>query len=179
MNTIKGTLFLERIAKFDMRVCCYCNRHIEKRLIRSLFTLISRMGDGPLWYGLIAIIPVIYGLDALHVSLRMAAAGISGLLIYKLIKSITERPRPFIKSGKIVLGTAPLDQYSFPSGHTLHAVSFSLIAIHYLPGLAWPLVPFAFLVAMSRVILGLHYPTDVLAGATIGLGLALGLVSFI
>ncbi len=109
----------------------------------------------------------------------MAAAGVAGFIIYTLIKSLTERPRPFVKSINIVLGTAPLDQYSFPSGHTLHAVSFTLIAIYYVPFLAWILVPFSFLVAMSRVVLGFHYPIDVLAGAAIGLCLAAILISTI
>ena len=177
MNTIKGTVLLERLVNFDMRVCCYFNRHVEKRLVRRFFTLFSKIGDGLCWYGLIIVIPFVYGTAALHVSLRMAGAGIAGLIIYKLIKLLTERQRPFVKSDDIVLGTAPLDQYSFPSGHTLHAVSFSLIAIHYFPSLVWLLAPLAFLIAMSRVVLGLHYPTDVLAGALIGLGLAVGFVS--
>ena len=179
MNTLKGALVLERIVHFDMRVCGYFNRHVEKKRIRKFFAVISRLGDGPLWYGLIVLIPVLFGRENIHVSLRMAAAGMSGLIIYKLIKKITERPRPFVKSISIVPGTAPLDQYSFPSGHTLHAVCFTLIAIHYLPGLSWVLVPFAFLVAMSRVVLGLHYPSDVLVGASIGTGLAVVFVSYI
>ena len=179
MNTFKHILLLERLVSFDMRVCCYFNRHVEKKLVRRLFSVISRLGDGLFWYSLMAVLPLIYGMAAIPVSLRMAGAGVSGLIIYKLIKSFTERPRPFVKSDNIVLGTAPLDQYSFPSGHTLHAVSFTLIAIHYYPVLAWLLVPFAFLVAMSRVVLGLHYPTDVLAGASVGLGLAVFYVSII
>jgi undecaprenyl-diphosphatase len=65
-----------------------------------------------------------------------------------------------------------LDRYSFPSGHTLHAVSFSLIALHYFPGLAWLLLPFTLLVALSRLVLGLHYPTDVLIATLLGGGLA-------
>ncbi|MES2546747.1 MAG: phosphatase PAP2 family protein, partial [Pseudomonadota bacterium] len=62
----------------------------------------------------------------------------------------------------------PLDHFSFPSGHTLHAVAFSVVAMQYYPELSIVLVPFTIMVAMSRVILGLHYPSDVLAGATIG-----------
>jgi undecaprenyl-diphosphatase len=65
-----------------------------------------------------------------------------------------------------------LDLYSFPSGHTLHAVSFTILAVASFPGLAWLCVPFATLVAMSRVVLGLHYPSDVAAGALLGAALA-------
>ena len=72
------------------------------------------------------------------------------------------------------IGAAPLDRYSFPSGHTLHAVSFTVLATAYFPALGWVLVPFASLVAASRVVLGLHYPTDVLAGALLGTMLAGG-----
>lgn len=176
MNTV-GTLLLQRLVNFDMRVCHYFNRHVEKNRIRRLFSLISKLGNGRFWYALMIVLPLVYGMDAVMVSLRMAGAGAAGLIIYKLIKSFTERPRPFVKNRNIVLGTAPLDQYSFPSGHTLHAVSFTLIALHDFPVLAWMLVPFALLVAMSRIVLGLHYPTDVLAGAGIGLVLAILFVS--
>jgi undecaprenyl-diphosphatase len=69
-------------------------------------------------------------------------------------------------------GTRALDRYSFPSGHTLHAVSFTILAVHSFPELAWLLVPFAALIAASRVVLGLHYPSDVAAGALIGAALA-------
>ena len=82
------------------------------------------------------------------------------------------RERPYITRGSLTLGTAPLDVYSFPSGHTLHAVAFTVVALSYYPQLAWVLIGFATLVALSRVILGLHYPTDVLAGAVIGAVLA-------
>jgi undecaprenyl-diphosphatase len=52
-------------------------------------------------------------------------------------------------------------------------VCFAVLASHYLPALALPLATFAALVALSRVVLGLHYPTDVVAGAIVGASLAL------
>ena len=67
---------------------------------------------------------------------------------------------------------APLDEFSFPSGHTLHAVAFSLVALAHYPVLAWLLIPFTASVAVSRVVLGLHYPSDVLAATGIGAALA-------
>jgi PAP2 superfamily/ABC transporter, phosphonate, periplasmic substrate-binding protein len=78
------------------------------------------------------------------------------------------RARPSEVSTSITAITAPLDQYSFPSGHTMHAVAFSIIATGHHPELALVLVPFSSLIALSRMVLGLHYPTDVIAGGMIG-----------
>jgi len=137
-------------------------------LLQRFFAIISRLGDGVFWYVLMLCLPLVYGGQALQVSLLMAGVALINLMIYKLIKHATGRQRPCTVNSLIRLGTAPLDHYSFPSGHTLHAVAFTIIACSYFPQLAWILVPFAALVASSRIILGLHYPTDVAAGALIG-----------
>ena len=82
------------------------------------------------------------------------------------------RERPFVTDAQIRCGTPPLDRYSFPSGHTLHAVSFTSVFGSFDPLLLVVAAPFAVLVALSRIVLGLHYPSDVLAGAAIGAALA-------
>jgi undecaprenyl-diphosphatase len=98
----------------------------------------------------------------------MGVVALLGIVIYKYLKQRLIRERPFISYPNILCGTPPLDRYSFPSGHTLHAAAFSVLVMYHFPELGWVVVPFSILIACSRVVLGLHYPTDVFAGAAIG-----------
>lgn len=163
-----------RVDAFEYAWCLRLNRGCQqRRLVRDVFAAVSKLGDGVFWYALIFVLPAVYGKTAVLPSVRMAVVGVIGVLLYKYLKSRLVRERPYISLAGIVPGTPALDRYSFPSGHTLHAVSFTILATASFPQLAWLLVPFATLVAASRVVLGLHYPTDVAAGAIIGATLAL------
>ena len=175
METLGSTTNARNLARFDQlerRACIAFNRSSRYRAIAQFFAAVSRLGDGVFWYSLMALLPLVHGAYGLRAAAVMAAAGLGGLTIYKVMKSRLVRERPYISHPDILSGTAPLDRYSFPSGHTLHAVMFTMIAVSYFPALAAILIPFALLVALSRVILGLHYPTDVIVGALIGWGLA-------
>ncbi|MCW4453583.1 phosphatase PAP2 family protein [Flavobacterium sp. MXW15] len=156
----------------EARWCRRANRYGRRRRVRQLFAAISRLGDGLFWYLLMAALVVVDGLDGLRASVHMAATGVVALLLYKALKRWTRRPRPFAADLRIRAWVAPLDEFSFPSGHTLHAVSFSIVALAHYPWLAPLLVPFTVGVALSRVVLGLHYPSDVLAASAIGAVLA-------
>ena len=111
------------------------------------------------------------GTEVLPGILVLAAAAVAGIAIYKQLKHRLIRERPYINHRAISCGTAPLDRYSFPSGHTLHAVNFTILFHQLEPLLTTVTLPFAALVAASRVILGLHYPSDVVAGAALGAAL--------
>lgn len=167
------SLSLHRITTWELVLCRLANRVSQRRVGWWLFATISRLGDGIFWYGLLGLLPIIYGAGELRAILHLFGVGLLSTALYKGIKSKTTRPRPYQVEARIRRGTVPLDQYSFPSGHTLHAVAFSMVALAYHPGLDWLIVPFTTLVALSRVVLGLHYPSDVLVGAALGASIAL------
>jgi undecaprenyl-diphosphatase len=155
----------------DARLCIRLNRALRRSWALQPFRLVSRLGDGLFWYALMLAM-LGGGLHAAPVVLHMICVGLVCTATYKLLKAHTVRPRPYQVHGEVAAGAAPLDVFSFPSGHTLHAVAFTLVAVAYDPELWMMLVPFTLLVAISRVVLGLHYPSDVLAGALLGASIA-------
>jgi len=158
----------------DRSLCVRLNRLSRSTAIRSLFRAVSRLGDGLIWYSLMVLLPVIGGVEGLRISLHMGLTALAGVAVYTFAKRISGRERPYIGcAGQVTCAMPPLDRYSFPSGHTLHAVCFTLVLCSYVPQLGRVLLPFTVLVALSRMVLGLHYPSDVLAGVLIGGVLAL------
>lgn len=156
----------------ELAICRRFNRVVRLAGLVKVFKVASRLGDGVLWYTLIAVLAVSYGPAGRLIALQCAVAGASGLAIYRALKNVLVRERPYMTHASIICAGKPLDRFSFPSGHTLHAVSFSLIVCTSLPMLALLLVPAAILIALSRVVLGLHYPSDVLAGGLLGATIA-------
>lgn len=138
-------------------------------LVLPLLALVSRLADGVIWYVLILALPVVAGDVGWRCDWRMLAVGITNLALYYPLKCWAGRPRPFAAASDIRPALPALDIFSFPSGHTMHAVAFSLVLAHFFPLALLPLAAFAFLVAVSRVALGLHYPSDVAIGALIGM----------
>lgn len=152
--------------------CLLSNHWCRRPWILRYFATVSRLGDGGFWYGLMLLLIVLDGRAGAVASAHLLATGGVALVLYKALKHTTRRPRPFASDRRIRAWVAPLDEFSFPSGHTLHAVSFTLVALAHYPALAWVLIPFTASVAASRVVLGLHYPSDVLAATVIGIALA-------
>jgi undecaprenyl-diphosphatase len=179
MMALGGGRLRQRAGELDLSLCLLFNRGGRRSAVQRLFAVASRLGNGVAWYALMAALPLSYGAAGLASALHMAAVGVVGVLLYRLMKKHFNRERPFVNHPQIRLGTMPLDRFSFPSGHTLHAVAFTWVALHHHPSLALVLIPFTLLVATSRMVLGLHYPSDVVMGALVGAGLATGSLFFL
>jgi undecaprenyl-diphosphatase len=156
-------------APFERHLCLLANRWGARRVIGHFFAVISRLGDGVFWYTLMALLALFGGARGVQAAMHMAVTGTVTLLLYRRLKRWTRRPRPFRACPGVIAHVPPLDEFSFPSGHTLQAVGFTVVALAYFPVLAPLLLTFTVLVAASRVVLGLHYPSDVLAATAIGL----------
>jgi len=162
----------QRISAADDSLCVLVNRMSRRHVLAVFFRFISRIGDGIFWYSLMAVLPLLYGWQGAHAAGVMALVGLLNLFLYRKCKRRISRERPFISLEPINLAGAPLDRYSFPSGHTQHAVGFSVTAVAFFPQMAVALYPVVFLVALSRPLLGLHYPSDVLMGGVLGFSVA-------
>lgn len=160
---------------FDQRLCVSANRWGARRHVAKIFGVVSRLGDGVFWYVLMLALVIFSGAPGARAAVHMLLTGLAALCLYRRLKHWTQRSRPHRSCDGVIALAPPLDEFSFPSGHTLHAVCFSVVALSYFPALAPLLLPFTAFVAASRVVLGLHYPSDVLAA--IGIGGVLGACS--
>jgi undecaprenyl-diphosphatase len=168
----KGLMaWIDALARLDLDATAGTNRANRQRWCGVLFAWTSRLGDGWAWYALAAALLLAEGAAAVPTMAAMAAAAAVGTAVYTVLKRGIRRPRPGAVHAGLTLTVAPLDRFSFPSGHTLHAVAFSVVVGAHAPvltGLVWS---FTALVAASRLVLGLHYPSDVLAGGLLGASL--------
>lgn len=158
------TLWAER----DLRWAQQVNRAAQYRALVGFLRAVSWLGDGALWYFVIIGLALAGGTDGRDIAAQMLLLGAANLALYLWVKGRIGRPRPFVECPDIRACGRALDQFSFPSGHVLHATAFSSVLGFYYPAALWALVPAALLIALSRVALGLHYPSDVAAGAAIG-----------
>jgi undecaprenyl-diphosphatase len=104
-----------------------------------------------------------------------AFAAFFGIFVFKALKRLSQRQRPCQFEPHCWSKVLPPDRFSFPSGHTMTAFSIALVVSYFYPSLEGPLFFLAISIAVSRIVLGMHFLSDVLAGMV--LGVALGCAS--
>ena len=163
---------LNFISRRDHRLMRRVNRWPAPRWIRLWALCATRGGDGWLWYGMAAVILLFGGPLRFRAVSAAALAAASGIALFLNLKKATGRKRPCTFEPHCWATLLPPDQFSFPSGHTITAFAVALSLSAFYPTLAAGLMFCALSIAASRILLGMHFLSDVLAGAAIGTILA-------
>jgi undecaprenyl-diphosphatase len=141
----------------------------QYRLIARYVPVISRTGDGYLYPVMgLAFWLVDHRLGAMLFLSALAAFAVE-LPLYKLIKHIVRRSRPCDALCSIEGRVRIADRFSFPSGHTSGAFVMATVVSAFYPMISALFFAWAGLVGFSRIYLGVHYPSDVLAGIVVGI----------
>lgn len=171
--------FIEFVIGMDQFIFLQIFQQTGRRYVDYIFRMLSRSADGYLYFPLFIALfffdtqsgPAIFYSTLLAFGMELP--------LYKIIKNSVKRLRPFARLQGISFLMAPPDQFSFPSGHTAAAFIVAIIIGYHHPVFTYPLYCWASLVGLSRIYLGVHYPTDILAGSVLGLICSLmGLVIF-
>lgn len=140
--------------------------------LQIIFKFITRLGDGYLYFFVIILLTLSRSNDSFIFLISFIFAFLIERTVYYTLKNSIKRMRPFEKLKLNKLCIEPPDKYSFPSGHSSAAFLFATLVSYFFPKLKLSLFIFASLIGISRVILKLHFPTDILFGAFLGVLIA-------
>lgn len=164
---------LQFIASSDHKLMRVVNQWYAPKWVRFWAIAATRAGDGWLWY-FAGLTLLLFGDEGRFTALAAAgSAALTGIGVFMLLKRVSGRKRPCEIEPHCWATLLPPDRFSFPSGHTITAFSVAVALGAFYPVLLPALLFFALCVAASRILLGMHFLSDVVVGALIGMGLAL------
>jgi undecaprenyl-diphosphatase len=153
----------------DHRLMRQVNRWRPPRWLRLWMIAATRCGDGWLWYGIGAGVLLFGGPERFLALLSTITAVAIGIALFLTLKRSFGRKRPAEPHCWATL--LPPDQFSFPSGHTITAFAVAVSLGVFYPAMFLELLFCAASVACSRILLGMHFLSDVVAGGVLGAGL--------
>lgn len=163
---------LQFIATGDHKLMRKVNKWPAPKWVRLWAIAATRAGDGWLWY-LCGLTALLFGGDDRLTSVACAgSAALVGVGLFMSLKKLSGRRRPCEIEPHVWANLLPPDQFSFPSGHTITAFAVAVSMGIFFPIFLPALLFCAISIATSRILLGMHFLSDVIAGAALGIGLA-------
>ncbi len=134
----------------------------------------TKLGDGWIWYS-VGIALLLFGGEMRFIAFAASAsAEAATVVLFRFIKKTSKRKRPCHLESHCWANVLPPDQFSFPSGHAMSAFAIAIPLCIFYPELQTMLLALSVSIALSRVILGMHFVSDVAVGSLMGAGLGYG-----
>ena len=175
--TVSPHSMLEFITARDHRLMRRVHNWRAPRWIRLWMIVATRGGDGWLWYFTIFVILLFGGRDRFAAAAGAVVATSVGIAIFLVLKRSTGRKRPCALEPHCWAQLLPPDQFSFPSGHSITAFAMAMVVGLFYPALMSVLLFCAISIAASRIILGMHFLSDVVVGS--GIGATIGYLAYV
>lgn len=163
---------------FEIGILDFIRETFSTRFLDVFFSTITRFADHGIGWIIVAILLIAFK-KTRKMGISMGLALLIGYITGNMfLKNVIGRVRPYDFAGNVDLLVDRLSDFSFPSGHTL--CSFEGAFAVFIRNKKWGIaaIVFAILIALSRLYLYVHYPSDVLVGALMGIAIAY-LASFI
>jgi undecaprenyl-diphosphatase len=159
---------IQSLYQFECRVFQEINSHFDKRIMNLFFRTITQIG-GALFISVTTLLVIFLTSNQMRLTAISSAAALAlSHIPVQLVKKLFRRKRPYLQIETTKILPNPLKDHSFPSGHTTAVFSVIVPFLIQIPSLTAILLPIGLCVAISRIYLGLHYPSDVLAGGILG-----------
>jgi len=158
----------------DHAVMRRVNRWRAPRWLRVWMVFSTRLGDGWIWYSIGIALLLLGGEYRFTAFAAAASAEVATVALFRLLKNASKRKRPCQLEAHCWSKVLPPDQFSFPSGHAMSAFAIAVPLCIFYPQLQAALLALSISIAISRVILGMHFVSDVIVGSMLGSGLGYG-----
>lgn len=152
----------------EQRLFCFINQRIQHRMLSRILGAVTHLG-GATFTIVFSMLLILLGSSSWkEIGFCCLVALAASHIPVAIIKRLYPRLRPYLVLPGTITGRSLLTDHSFPSGHTTAIFSVTMPIMLFVPVLSGLLLPLALLVGLSRIYLGLHYPSDVIVGAIIG-----------
>lgn len=160
--------FLEAVTTWDASVITAIYENVHSAFLTMFFRIVTLLGEGGIFWIAVAVI-LLFFKKTRRSGICIGASLLIGVIVGNgIIKNVVARPRPYDAIAGIESVVSHLSDYSFPSGHSLCCFEAATALAMNRTKWAIPAYVGAVLVAVSRLFLFVHYPTDVICGALLG-----------